>query len=615
MFEQLEPRILATVTGATYQDGSEFMLGSVAVTVVLPESNNAIDVQTENFTQTQISTIKTQIPLGGQYWIDTLNKLQGGNIKQSLSFTYDFTYTDTPYPTSYEPIKHRYGDFSLWIDEFLNLRSTPGVGTFDRMDKFNDSQRQKYNTDWAFTIFVVNSAVDTDGKFSDGMFAYSYFGGPFLTMTTDNSNWGISRMQQVTAHEIGHIFYALDEYAGSGPAGYYTNKSGYYNTQNLNAADQRPAGSPPRVASIMAEASLQNTAYPNRISSPTSLQMVGWKDSDGDGVFDVLDVPLNLNGTISVADNTLSFVGNSSVGLLDSQNPYGGGRDTTLNTVDELQARINNGPWTTIATYGTPSVSINASFNNGSPITSVELRTIDLSTGVVSNSLTYGNVTELVIGPTNLRATSVIYNNITLAWNDNSNNETGFRIEQLTNNVWQTVVNLAANTYSYSLVASPSTSYTFRVAAVGNTTTSYSDNLVVVTPVTPSETTIPNAPTNLTISVTATKRFMLSWTDNSSIETGFRVEKSTNGGTSWGYVTNLGANTTSYTIGLTQYPVGTMFRIKAINGSYFSNPTNSVATYAVAAAPDIFSLAKLLKKIKIVDLIDDTYDGNVKIEN
>jgi hypothetical protein len=239
------------------------MVGDVWVTVVLLESNGTTDPSTENWTSTQISNVKTRIQQGLTWWQDTYAAAYGATPKNHLTFHPDFTYANSPVATQYEPINRPSSDEGKWIDDFLNTVSYNSANSyFTDLRTWDNDQRLAHNTDWAYTVFVVNSAADADGKFTDGAFAYSYLGGPFNVMTYKNDGWGITKMGQVFAHETGHIFYALDEYAG---AGNYTERSGYYNTQNLNAYDGNPNPSS-RVNSIMAEASLQNPAYTSHTS-------------------------------------------------------------------------------------------------------------------------------------------------------------------------------------------------------------------------------------------------------------------------------------------------------------------------------------------------------------
>ena len=82
----------------------------------------------------------------------------------------------------------------------------------------------------------------------------------------------------------------LDEYA-TGHS--YHSISGVYGTQNLNATDDHPDPGV-RVVSIMDD---PIDAWDGNHISVAGKSTVGWQDSDGDGIFDVLDVPLDLQGS------------------------------------------------------------------------------------------------------------------------------------------------------------------------------------------------------------------------------------------------------------------------------------------------------------------------------
>jgi hypothetical protein len=137
----------------------------------------------------------------------------------------------------------------------------------------------------------------------------------------------------------------------------------------------------------MAEYARQQSAWANWTSSTPSLQMVGWLDSDGDGIFDVLDVPLTLSGTgaYNAAAGRYEFAGTSAAGTLTNQNPYGQRNTITINTVDQIQYRLNGGAWMDGNSYGT----YHATVAQDVPVTvpgghTIEFRTIVAQTGVTS---------------------------------------------------------------------------------------------------------------------------------------------------------------------------------------------------------------------------------------
>ena len=99
--------------------------------------------------------------------------------------------------------------------------------------------------------------------------------------------------------------------------------------------------------------------------SQSSLELVGWRDSDGDGIFDVLDVAHTLEGTgtYDPAAGIYRFVGESSVQTLPNLNPRESAlpteslqNDITINRISRVEYRIDGGSggaWQTAATPDT----------------------------------------------------------------------------------------------------------------------------------------------------------------------------------------------------------------------------------------------------------------------
>lgn len=365
--------------GATAEDTSEYMLGEIVVTLVLMESNGHVDAQSENWTGQEISQVIAEVNQGLDWWEQTF-AAQG--FTSTLSFSLDTTWATTPFSTSYEPIRRPHTDQYLWINQFLAARGS-GSGQSGARE-FADHQRLAANADWSFTVFVVDSSNDTDGMFSDDYFSYAYLGGPFLVMTYDNDGWGIDNMDQVLAHEMAHIFYALDEYPDSVS---YSAHSGYYDTPNLNAYDGNPHPAW-RVASLMAETDLEAQAYSSHTSSTTSLEMIGWRDRDGDGIVDVLDVPLTLSltGSLDIQTGLYRITGRSSVATMPNANPVASSLNhaITLNEVNVLQYRLDGGPWIDHATYSAHSVTIDATITVPVEAARIEIRTLCTESGVTS---------------------------------------------------------------------------------------------------------------------------------------------------------------------------------------------------------------------------------------
>jgi cytoskeletal protein RodZ len=139
--------------------------------------------------------------------------------------------------------------------------------------------------------------------------------------------------------------------------------------------------------------------------------------------------------------------------------------------------------------------------------------------------------------PSNLTATAVSASQINLTWVDNSAKETGNLIEQSTNgSTFTEIASVGENVTSYSITnLSDSTTYYYRVRSYrtkGQSTT-FSDYSNTANDTTFPLPMPPTAPTNLSASLgsstATTTQVLLVWTDNSSDETYFAIERSTNG--------------------------------------------------------------------------------------
>ena len=197
------------------------------------ESDGSIDTETQDWTAEEIDSVLAKISDGVNWWADALDEL---DTVHSLEFVIDDTYARDPVETGYEPIDRTSNNYSNYVGEFLDYAQIDASLQLDEgMFAFNNSQREKFGTDWAFSIFVADSSDDVDGFFPhEGTFrgAFAFPGGLyFVTPST--------RPSSTIAHEMGHIFWAMDEYSGGGT---YTSSRGYYNSQNLNAWDNPTPG-------------------------------------------------------------------------------------------------------------------------------------------------------------------------------------------------------------------------------------------------------------------------------------------------------------------------------------------------------------------------------------
>lgn len=121
--------------------------------------------------------------------------------------------------------------------------------------------------------------------------------------------------------------------------------------------------------------------------------------------------------------------------------------------------------------------------------------------------------------------------NATLSWTA-VNNVTGYKLYK--NNVLFDTI--TETTYTLTSITEQNDEY--YITAYNDVGESAPSDTITVT-------TIPNAPTNLTITQVPTG-FKLDWTDNSSIETNYKIQKRISGG-EWADLVTLAANITTYT--------------------------------------------------------------------
>jgi hypothetical protein len=92
----------------------------------------------------------------------------------------------------------------------------------------------------------------------------------------------------------------------------------------------------------------------------------------------------------------------------------------------------------------------------------------------------------------------------------------------------------------------------------------------------------PNAPSALSVIGDSCSQSSLSWTDNSSVETGYRIERKTGAGGTWAEIATVSADTTTYLNPGLSESTDYYYRVRAYNSTGYSNYSNetSVSTPA-----------------------------------
>ncbi|MEY8879599.1 MAG: hypothetical protein AB9M60_24030 [Leptothrix sp. (in: b-proteobacteria)] len=207
--------------------------------------------------------------------------------------------------------------------------------------------------------------------------------------------------------------------------------------------------------------------------------------------------------------------------------------------------------------------------------------------------------------PSNLAASAVAFNSVTLSWTDNAGNESGFVV--LRNGV--TIATLAANatTYTDATVAG-STTYSYQVAATHpRAANAASAAISVTTPIAP-----PAAPTALVATVNTPTQVTLTWTDNAVNEGSYEIQR--NGVV----VAVLGINASAFTdTGLTS---GTTYsyQVFAVNsagrtGSAVVNATPAAVVAAPAAPTALRTTAVAANSVALAWTDASTNEANFQV--
>lgn len=218
------------------------------------------------------------------------------------------------------------------------------------------------------------------------------------------------------------------------------------------------------------------------------------------------------------------------------------------------------------------------------------------------------------VSPANLRLVAVGVNSASLAWEDKSDNEDGFKIERKTGaaGTWSQIATVGANVTSFQNTGlAEATNYYYRVRAYNSAGDSaYSNELNALT--------LPAAPTNLTATAVHERRVNLSWSDNSGGESGFRIERKVGSG-NWITLTNVAANVNSYPDTSVVESTTYTYRVFAFNASGDSAASNEATVITPELTPPIapsdLQAAALSATSVRLNWVDNAYnEAGFKIE-
>ncbi len=204
------------------QQNSEILIGDVLVNLIFPESVPH-PLHQEDWKPENISAATSQATLA-------VLMFQTEYRKADISF---IIRAEQDLAVSVEPINLRLRD-NTWIPEVMERLGYPNDGTGDRhltaVHEFNNANRKKYDTEWVFTVFLVDARVDSDHMFDmSRKVGWSFTGGPFMVLPHPAGSLATS---QAFKFYFGTIFWALDE--AENAQNDCNSTAGYLDVQHLN---------------------------------------------------------------------------------------------------------------------------------------------------------------------------------------------------------------------------------------------------------------------------------------------------------------------------------------------------------------------------------------------
>jgi peptidyl-Asp metalloendopeptidase len=254
------------------------------------------------------------------------------------------------------------------------------------------------------------------------------------------------------------------------------------------------------------------------------------------------------------------------------------------------RAALAGGVWGSFAEFKTVAGDATSYVDNSMHCgTSYRFRLSAFFTG--DGYTTYSNTAEATTAPcypdapadlTANASTSLLYQ-VNLSWDDNSDNETGFRIERNDGGDWTSPGSVGTDVNTFSDPSSVCGSdYQYRVWAYND----HGDSLMPSNTAPVSTRVCP--PDGLTLTPRSQIRINLGWNDTSHNEDGFRIERSLDttprSWTTW----DVGANTTGYSDDALVCNTTYVYRVWATgNGEVSVSPSGelSAATLACGSPP------------------------------
>jgi hypothetical protein len=308
-----------------YHQTSEYMVGDIAVGLILPASNGIAEPSRVQWTSAQVQDAQAQLMQAMDLYVDM-------EPNARLTFFYQFESAPPPggVPGSvscdYEAAFHPLLDDQVDNSCLRTLGYTDSSVWKNRYDYVNDLRAQ-YQTHWAFMAKVVSTG--SMGYCAEMTAGVAFLGGPEFAVCGFSGNWG------VMAHETFHVFGAEDQYKDVSPI----LLGGYLQVVNANSRGDGKTGY------FQGSGEDQSCTMPDgRLCWDVYLRgQIGWRDTDGDGVLDVMDTFPDTTFTGRIGEYTLTYTG--TVTDMPLRSEWRDKTSVSINTIANVQYRIDGRSW------------------------------------------------------------------------------------------------------------------------------------------------------------------------------------------------------------------------------------------------------------------------------
>jgi hypothetical protein len=211
----LKDRGLLLQKSGQYAEGnSDQMTGTVSVSIFFVESDGSgSDPDTYTWTQQHMQDYINGVNTGLAWWTSESYKYSGCWVAFMVRY---YPGTDPRCQQWYEPVLHPSTEEAIWIGLVMSKFGYTSGTTATKVQAFNTWQRSTYGTDRAYSAFIAYNPPPANDRFTNGYAAAAYWGGPYAFLLYKSFNWDV---EQVFAHETGHIFHTCDEYYEPGYGG------------------------------------------------------------------------------------------------------------------------------------------------------------------------------------------------------------------------------------------------------------------------------------------------------------------------------------------------------------------------------------------------------------